>query len=92
MGPDGKRTTEGELGQMLDVRYTPTIIFFDKTSKEVCRYESYRKPEHFLVLLSYLTSDGYLKHKSFQDWLRAEDPLMRVRNPKNWVSAKTPSG
>lgn len=82
LGPDGKRTTESELGQMLDVRYTPTIIFFDKAGKEIFRYESYRKPEHFLVLLNYLTSDGYLKYKSFQDWLRAADPAHASVEPK----------
>ena len=82
LGLDGKRTTESELAQTLDVRYTPTIIFFDKNSKEIFRYESYRRPEHFLVLLNYLTSDGYLKYKSFQDWLRAEDPAHASAQPK----------
>lgn len=82
LGLDGKRITESELGQVLDVRYTPTIIFFDKAGKEVFRYESYRKPEHFLVLLNYLISDGYLKYKSFQDWLRAEDPAHASVEPK----------
>lgn len=82
LGPDGKQTTESELGQAMDVRYTPTIIFFDKARKEIFRYESYRKPEHFLVLLNYLTGDGYLKYTSFQDWLRATDGAHANAEPK----------
>lgn len=82
LGLDGKNVTESELGQALEVRYTPTIIFYDKTSNEIFRYESYRKPEHFLVLLTYLTTDGYVKYKSFQDWLRAEDPAHAALEPR----------
>lgn len=69
---DGSATTEAGLGQSLAVSSTPTIIFFDPESKEVFRYDSYRKPEDFLVLLTYLTTDARLKYPSFQDWLRVE--------------------
>ena len=66
----GNKTTETKLAAALQVRYSPTIIFFDKNGKEILRHESYLKPEHFATLLTYLTTDARIKYKSFQDWLR----------------------
>lgn len=69
---DGVDTTEAQLGKSLAVAYTPTMIFYDPAGKEVFRYDSYRSPDSFVVLLGYLTTDAYRRYASFQDWLREE--------------------
>ena len=71
-GFDGRETSEAQLGKALSVTYTPTMIFFDPAGKEVFRYDSYRSPADFIVLLGYLTTDAYRRYASFQDWLREE--------------------
>lgn len=66
----GAKTTEADLAQALNIRYTPAMVFYDKDGQELLRHESYLKPEHFATLLIYLTTDARLKYGSFQDWLR----------------------
>jgi thioredoxin-related protein len=69
---DGSATTEIGLGAAMDIHYTPTMVFFDRNGAEIFRFDSYRKPEHFLVLLRYLTTDAHVRFKSFSDWMSAE--------------------
>lgn len=71
----GNKISEADLGKSLQVRYTPTIIFFDNKGKEILRHESYLKPEHFATLLTYLTTDARTAYSSFQDWLRAKNSM-----------------
>lgn len=68
----GSAVKESRFAEAMDIRYTPTIIFFDQMGKEIFRFDSYRKPEHFAIVLKYLSSGAYKKYASFQDWLRAE--------------------
>lgn len=64
-------------GKQLAARYAiqtlPTMIFIAQNGREVLRHDSYLKPEHFLTLLTYLTTDARHKYKSFQDWLRVKN-------------------
>lgn len=69
---DGKRTTQAGLAQALNISVTPTVIFFDGQGHTLFRYDSYRTPEDFYVILLYLTTDARSRYASFQDWLRAE--------------------
>jgi thioredoxin-related protein len=55
----------------MDIRYAPTIVFLDRLGTEIFRYDSYRKPEHFAMVLRYLATGAYTQYSSFQDWLRA---------------------
>jgi thioredoxin-related protein len=73
-GFDGAAVTEARLAESMDIRYTPTVVFFDTRGQEIFRYDSYRKPEHFRLLLRYLTTDARTRYASFQDWLRVEHP------------------
>jgi thioredoxin-related protein len=71
-GVDGVVKKEASIAAGMDIHYTPTIVFFDLAGSEIFRLESYRKPEHLIVVLRYLASGAYKRHASFQDWLRAE--------------------
>lgn len=68
---DGTVRKESEIVARLDIGYMPAIVFLDRHGAELFRLESYRKPEHLVIVLRYLASGSY-KHASFQDWLRAE--------------------
>ncbi len=71
-GLDGAATTEAKLGEALDIRYTPTLVFFDPDGQEIFRYDIYRKAEHFRIVMLYLQSGAYTRYQSFQDWLRLD--------------------
>lgn len=55
--PDGESMEEKELAQVLGVKYTPAIVFLDKTGKQVFRTNGYRNPKLFGQTLSYVAKD-----------------------------------
>jgi thioredoxin-related protein len=74
---DGSIIKESRIAEDMDIRYTPTVVFLDQRGGEIFRFDSYRKPEHFAVVLRYLSTGAYLRYSSFQEWLRAEKPSAR---------------
>ncbi len=47
---DGRTMTEKELGRVLTVQFTPTLLFFDERGKVVVRLNGYYPPQRFEVL------------------------------------------
>ncbi|MBI5937242.1 MAG: thioredoxin fold domain-containing protein [Betaproteobacteria bacterium] len=75
----GKKTSEAELALGLDIQQTPTIVFFDRSGKEILRYEDHLTAEHFSGgLLTFLATHQYRQHESLQDWLRARAAANRA--------------
>jgi thioredoxin-related protein len=68
---DGTVRKESDIVSRMNIGYTPALVFLERQGEEMFRLESYRKPEHLIVILRYLSSGSY-KDGSFQDWLRAE--------------------
>ena len=48
---DGRRMPEKALTRLLGIRYTPTLVFFDGSSKVVHRINGYLAPDEFLTAL-----------------------------------------
>ena len=53
--------TEKELSQRLKVRYTPTILFFDREDNVVVRLNGYRSLKKFQLILRYVKDEAYKK-------------------------------
>lgn len=70
---DGLIRNGKQLAAKYAIQTVPTMIFIAANGQEVLRHDSYLKPEHFLTLLTYLTTDARQKYKSFQDWLRVKN-------------------
>lgn len=70
---DGVIRTGKQLAARYAIQTVPTMIFIAPNGQEVLRHDSYLKPEHFLTLLIYLTTDARQKYSSFQDWLRVKN-------------------
>ena len=51
---DGRRMSEKELGRLLRVQFTPTLLFFDEDAKVALRLNGYSPPEKFRVALDYV--------------------------------------
>lgn len=76
--PDGRKTTAQDWARALGVGYTPTVVFFDRTNREVFRIEGYERPFHLASSFEYVASGAYRGEPEFQRWLRAKADRMRA--------------
>jgi thioredoxin-related protein len=51
---DGRTMSEKELARLLNVQFTPTILFFDEAGKVVVRLDGYYPPQRFGAVLDYV--------------------------------------
>jgi len=50
---DGRTMSEKALARVLDVQFTPTLLFFDENGKIVARLNGYYPPQKFDAVLEY---------------------------------------
>lgn len=60
--------TEKQLAEILEVRATPGVMFFDADNKPVARADGYRAPERFRQVLEYVAGKAY-RDMSLQTFL-----------------------
>src|SRR6266446_3579507 len=68
-----------EWARALKIVYTPSIVFFDATGREVIRTEAYLRPFHLAGAFAYVSSGEYRNVPSFQRFLQARAERMRQR-------------
>lgn len=66
--PKGVKTTTAEWANQLDIHYSPTIIFFDESGKEIIRIDSVVWAKRLGRVLEYIQSSSYKEYPSFLDW------------------------
>jgi thioredoxin-related protein len=69
--PDGRATTARVWARELGIAYTPAIVFFDASGKEVFRIDAYIRPFHLATSFEYVASAGYASEPSFQRYVQA---------------------
>jgi len=69
--PEGKTRKVSQWAHDLDIKYAPSMVFFDDQGKEVFRAEAYLRTFHVAGSMSYVSSGAYLKQPSFQRYLQA---------------------
>ncbi|SCZ49271.1 thioredoxin family protein [Thiohalomonas denitrificans] len=69
--PDGERTTARQWADSMEVKYTPGMLFFDETGREVFRTEAYLKSFHVQSALEYVASGAYRDVPEFQRFVQA---------------------
>ena len=67
--PDGKKTKISEWAKDLDIRYAPTLVYFNDEGVEVFRSDAYLKAFHMLSVMDYVSSNAYKKHPNFQRYI-----------------------
>jgi thioredoxin-related protein len=68
--PEGARTTAREWALELDVKFAPTIVFFDNsTGREVMRTEAMFRTFHTQSVFDYVLSGAYQTQPNFQRYL-----------------------
>ncbi len=76
---DGRRMTARDYARELGIAYTPSVVFFDDTGKEVHRIEGFLKTFHFQSSLAYVLEQGYDTQPSFQRYISARGEMLRAQ-------------
>ena len=82
--------SEKELSRLLQVRYTPTVIFLDPAGKPVLRLNGYRSPQGFRKALAFVSSRSY-ETTNLSDYIEAHstEPLYAFRDNPQLVELST---
>lgn len=68
--PDGKEMTVADWAKALEIKYSPSLLFFDAGGKEVFRTEAYFKAFHTHGAMDYVSSGAYQWMPEFQRYLQ----------------------
>lgn len=89
IGPEGQKLSQKELAQLLNIQYTPSILFYEagksndkkmnmsSVSREIFRSEAYLKGFHIQALFDYIISETYLSEPEFQRFVQRRADKMR---------------
>ncbi len=77
--PGGKTLAINQWINEQDVKYAPTLMFFDKQGREVIRIEAYLKAFHIQSVLDYVASKAYLQEPSFQRYIDGRAGSLRAK-------------
>ncbi len=75
--PDGQKTKVSEWAKSLNIQYTPSLVFFDKSGAEVFRAEGYLRAFHIQSVMEYVSSGAYLEEPEFQRFVDARADALR---------------
>jgi len=67
--PDGKATSMKDWARDLSIQYAPSLVFLDKTGKEVFRIEAYLKAFHIQSVMDYVASGAWKTQPNFQRYI-----------------------
>src|SRR5438270_1405713 len=74
--PVGDSARAEEWARALNIVYTPSIVLFDGSGREVIRTEAYLRPFHLAGALAYVSSGAYRTEPSFQRFMKARAERM----------------
>lgn len=66
--PEGMSVTAAEWARQLDIKYAPSLVYFDG-QKEVFRTEAYLRAFHLQSTMDYVASRAYRKQENFQRYI-----------------------
>ena len=67
---DGAQTTPAQWARELDIKYAPSLLFFDARKREVFRTDGYLKAFHIQSAMDYVASAAYLEQPEFQRFVQ----------------------
>jgi thioredoxin-related protein len=77
--PDGRVTTARLWAKQLDVKYAPTVIFFNDEGKELVRTEAFLALFHLQTIFDFVNSGIYKQHPSFQRYINQRSERIRAQ-------------
>ena len=72
--PDGKIKKIRDWAKQLDIKYAPSLVYFNDKGEEVFRSDAYLKSFHVQSVMDYVASNAYKEQPNFQRYIdeRAE--------------------
>lgn len=67
--PDGKKMKVRDWVKKLDVKYAPSMVYFDDTGEEIFRTDAYLKSFHTHSVMDYVASGAYKTQPNFQRYI-----------------------
>lgn len=67
--PDGNEIKIRDWVKKLDVKYAPSLLFFDDKGEEVFRIDAYLKAFHVQSVMDYVASEAYKSQSNFQRYI-----------------------
>lgn len=67
--PSGQQMKVRDWTKQLDVKYAPSLLFFDDKGKEVFRADAYLKAFHTQSVMDYVSSGAYKTQGNFQRYI-----------------------
>jgi len=67
--PSGKTMKIRDWAKKLNVKYAPSLLFFDTKGEEVFRADAYLKAFHTQTAMDYVASESYKKQSNFQRYV-----------------------
>lgn len=80
--PDGQTMTASAWAKQLDVQFTPSMVFFDTSGREVFRTEAWLKTFHVHGAVDYVVSGAYRYQPNFQRFLQRRNEELTARGFK----------
>lgn len=77
--PDGTSMKLNDWAKKLDIKYAPSLVFFDATGKEVFRSDAYLKAFHTQTVMDYVASRAYEKQPNFQRYVDSRADALRAQ-------------
>lgn len=77
---DGKKYTEKNFAASQKVQFTPTLMFFDETGKNILRLNGYVPPERFKGALDWVSAREE-KRTAFRDYMAARESVSGASGP-----------
>ena len=75
--PAGEQKTVAQWARELGIAYTPSVVFFDDSGKEVMRISAFLKTFHFQSVYAYVLDKAYLEEPEFQRYISARAEHIR---------------
>ncbi len=75
--PSGEKMKVRDWSKKLDVKYTPSLIFFDDKGEETFRADAYLRAFHTQSAMAYVSSGAYKTQSNFQRYIDARADHLR---------------
>lgn len=79
ISPTGEKLTANEWASKLKIHYAPSLLFFDKTGKEVFRTDAFLKAFHIHAAMDYVLTGAYQTQPNFQRFVQARADELRAK-------------
>ena len=77
IAPDGREQKVSDWAKRLDIKYAPSLVYFNGRGEEVFRSDGYLRSFHVQSVMDYVTSSAYLEQPNFQRYIDSRADHLR---------------